>query len=88
MALTLSPELEGRIERVVANGRFPNVASAVEHAVHALEIDDMLDAWPACELQALIDEGLESARTEPLVTEAEARAHLAQVRAELMRERE
>jgi Arc/MetJ-type ribon-helix-helix transcriptional regulator len=88
MPLTLSPELEGRIERVVANGRFPNVESAMEHAVNALEVDDRLAEWPAEELQALIDEGLESARTEPLVTEAEARAHLAQVRAELMRERE
>ncbi len=86
MALTLSPELEVRIERVVANGRFPDVQSAVEHAVNALEIDDMLDAWPAGELQALIDEGLESARTEPHVTEGEARAHLAQLRAELIRE--
>ncbi len=82
MAMTITPELEERIERVVANGRFPNAQAAVEHAVNALEIDDMLAGWPAGELQALIDEGLESERSEPLVTEAEARAHLAQVRAE------
>jgi Arc/MetJ-type ribon-helix-helix transcriptional regulator len=86
MALTLSPELEERIERVVANGRFPDVQSAVEHAVHALEADDMFSAWPAGELQALIDEGLESERNEPHFTEAQARAYLAEVRAELERE--
>jgi Arc/MetJ-type ribon-helix-helix transcriptional regulator len=86
MALTLSPELEERIERVVANGRFPDIQSAVEHAVNALEVDDMLATWPAGELQALIDEGLESARTEPHFTEPQARAYLAEVRAELERE--
>jgi Arc/MetJ-type ribon-helix-helix transcriptional regulator len=86
MALTLSPEIEERIERVVANGRFPDIQSAVEHAVNALEVDDMLADWPAGDLQALIDEGLESAKNEPLVNEAEARAHLSQVRAELTRE--
>jgi Arc/MetJ-type ribon-helix-helix transcriptional regulator len=86
MELTITPELEERIERVVANGRFPNAQAAVEHAVNALEIDDMLADWPAGELQVLIDEGLESERNEPLVTETEARARLAQVRAELTRE--
>ena len=86
MALTLSPELEGRIERVVAEGGFPDVQSAMEHAVNALETDAMLDAWPAGELQAQVDEGLESARTERLFTETEARAYLAQRRSELTRE--
>jgi Arc/MetJ-type ribon-helix-helix transcriptional regulator len=86
MALTLSPELEVRIERVVANGRFPDVQSAVEHAVQALELDDMLNAWPAGELQALIDEGLESEKKEPHFTEAQIRTYLAEVRAELDRE--
>jgi Arc/MetJ-type ribon-helix-helix transcriptional regulator len=86
MALTLSPELEERIERVVANGRFPDVKSAVEHAVNALEVDDMLAAWPAGELQALIDEGLVSEKSEPHFTEAEARVYLADVRAALERE--
>jgi Arc/MetJ-type ribon-helix-helix transcriptional regulator len=86
MALTLSPELEQRIEKVVANGHFTSVQSAVEHAVKALEVDDMLADWPAGELQALIDEGLESARTEPHVSEAEALEHLAKLRTELARE--
>jgi Arc/MetJ-type ribon-helix-helix transcriptional regulator len=86
MALTLSPEIEERIERVVANGRFPDIQSAVEHAVNALEVDDMLAAWPSGELQVLIDEGLESERNEPSMNEAELRAYLAQARAELTRE--
>jgi len=83
MALTLTPELEGRIERVVASGSFPDVQSAMEHAVNALEADAMLDAWPAAELQRLVDEGIESARNEPLVAEDEARGHMAALRATL-----
>jgi predicted transcriptional regulator len=37
------------------------------------------------ELQAAIDEGVESADNEPLVTPEEARAHLAKVRESLAR---
>ena len=70
----------------MAHGRFPDIDSAVEHAVNALEVDDMLATWPVGELQALIDEGLESEKNEPSVTGEEARAYLAQLRADLTRE--
>jgi predicted transcriptional regulator len=90
MAITISPELEGRIQRVVASGRFATPEEAVAVAVTYMErelrqTDEILDQFAPGELQALIDEGIRSMETEPLVTPQEARAHLARVRAELMR---
>jgi predicted transcriptional regulator len=88
MAVTLSPELEVRLQRVVESGRYATVEQAIESVVDKLEneaIDDVLSGWTKEELDAAIEEGLESARSEPLVTPAEAREHLARLRAELAR---
>jgi hypothetical protein len=86
MAITISPELEVRIQRVVASGRFATPEQAVEAAMERLEIDDPLSGWSQQELQTVIDEGLWSLENEPLMTPEEVRAELAQLRADLRRE--
>jgi predicted transcriptional regulator len=85
MSITISPELEGRIQRVVASGRYATPELAMEAAVRQLEIDDPLASWSKEDLNAAIEEGLWSLQNEPLVTPEEARAGLAQLRTELQR---
>jgi Arc/MetJ-type ribon-helix-helix transcriptional regulator len=82
MAITISPELEGRIQRVVASGRYATAEDAVEAAVQQLEFDDPLAGWSKSDLQAWIDEGLWSAENEPLLTPDEVRTPLACIKVE------
>jgi putative addiction module CopG family antidote len=83
MAITLSPELESRIQRVVASGRYATTEQAIEDAVRQLEFNDPLADWSKEELQAAVDEGLWSAENEPLLTPEESLAGLSQLRTEL-----
>jgi predicted transcriptional regulator len=85
MALTISPELEGRIQRVVDSGRYATPEQAIESAVSRIESDEMLAGWSKADLEAAIDEGLASAERGELYTEAETRAYLAKVRSDLER---
>jgi hypothetical protein len=83
LAITISPEREGRIQRVVASGRYATLALAMEAAIQQLEVDDPLASWSKAELEALMDEGLWSLENEPLTTAEEARTGRAQLRSEL-----
>jgi len=81
MAMTLSPELETRIQRVVDTGRFNTTEQAIESAISRLEVDELLSGWSKADLEAAIDEGLASVDRGELYTEDEVRAYLAEVRA-------
>jgi Arc/MetJ-type ribon-helix-helix transcriptional regulator len=90
MAITLPNSIEQRIRHVVESGKFDTPEEAMEFAVNHMErelqqTDDILNQLGPGELQLLIDEGMKSLETEPLVTPQEARAHLSRLRAELMR---
>jgi hypothetical protein len=54
LAITISPEREGRIQRVVASGRYATLALAMEAAIQQLEVDDPLASWSKAELEALM----------------------------------
>jgi hypothetical protein len=62
------------LSREELNAKLEESFAAVERGetISGEEYEAEMDAWRARELQVLIDEGLESASTEPVVTEAEA----------------
>jgi Arc/MetJ-type ribon-helix-helix transcriptional regulator len=82
MELTITPEIEGVIQRKVASGEYATAQQALESAVKRLDQDASgLEGWSAAELQAMVDEGLWSAENEPLMTLEEVRSGLAELRA-------
>jgi Arc/MetJ-type ribon-helix-helix transcriptional regulator len=81
MAITISPELEGRIQRVVASGRYATAELALQNAVHGLEQEDADFGLSAAELQTLIDVGWAEAERGETMSGDEARVRLAELRA-------
>jgi hypothetical protein len=91
MAMTLSTELEERLNRFVALGRFETLEQALEGAVAYRELemqqaDEVFSGWSKGELGAMIDEGLASAENEPLMSGEEVRAYPARARSERVAE--
>jgi hypothetical protein len=86
MELKLTPELEELIQRHLDSGRFDTPYQVVIDAVVQLPMKDPDLGLSTAEWDVLIQEGLDSAENEPLLTPEEARAYLAGVRAELRRE--
>ncbi len=88
MTVELTPEVEAMIQHELASGRFQDMSDVIATAMHALadrrpldlEHDYPVPPMTLAEFQAAIDEGVESADNEPLVTPEEARASLARVR--------
>jgi putative addiction module CopG family antidote len=91
MTVELTPEVEAMIQDELASGRFQDMSDVIATAMHALadrrdlEHDYPVPPMTLAEFQAAIDEGVESADNEPLVTPEEARASLARVRQGLAR---
>jgi len=80
MQLTITPEVEALIHRGMESGHFKNANDLIEAALHSL-----LDGIPytRSELDAMIQEGIDSADRGELYTEGEARAYIAEMRAKL-----
>jgi putative addiction module CopG family antidote len=85
MALTLSPEVEHRLEIRVQEGRWKSASDVVGTALDLLDDLDDLIVVTREDLQAKIQDGLDSVDRGELYTSEEVRAHLAEVRARLSR---
>lgn len=80
MTLTLTPEVEALLQRELKTGRFENPNDLIETALLVFS-DRTPDDFH--ELNAKIQEGLDSLDRGELYTEDEARAYLASVRSKL-----
>jgi len=85
MAITVNPAIEQRIQQMLEGGEYSTVDQLLASALDRLAIDAIVQSVGVEKFRKLIDEGIQSAEREPLVTPEEARAHLARVRAELIR---
>lgn len=82
MTLTVAPEVEGRIQAMMDSGAYTTVDQLLTAALERLAVDEVVESIGVAELQKIIDEGVRSAKEEPLVSPEEARAYLAKVRAD------
>lgn len=81
MELTITPELEGLIQRKLDSGEYETPQQVFENAVYRLNQDDAdFSGWSTAELQAAIDEGWEEAERGETVSGEEARLRLAKMR--------
>ena len=80
MQLTITAEVEALIQREMETGHFKTVDDLIEAALHALQYNI---PYTRSELDAMIQEGIDSADRGELYTEQEARAYLAAMRAKL-----
>jgi hypothetical protein len=85
MELTITPEIEGVIQRKLESGQYETPQQVLESAVHRLDEDDADFGWSTAELQAAIDVGWEEAERGIGMTGSEARIELARLRAERRR---
>jgi Arc/MetJ-type ribon-helix-helix transcriptional regulator len=82
MTVTLSPELEGLIQRKLDSGEYETPQQVIENAVYRMGKNPVDPGMGAAELQAFVDEGWEEAERSETVPGDEARAYLAKARAE------
>jgi antitoxin ParD1/3/4 len=80
MALTLTPEVEQILEQRMQEGRWASPSDVMLTALHLLDGLDELIVTSHKDLQAKIQEGLDSVDREELYTADEVRAHLAEAR--------
>jgi predicted transcriptional regulator len=85
MEMTLTPEVERRLELRLREGRWKTASEVLETALDFLDGMEDVIVLNRKELDAKIQEGLDSADRGELYTEEEVRAHLAEVRAQLDR---
>ena len=85
MEMTLTPEVERRLEIRLREGRWKSASEVLETALDFLDGMEDVIVLNSKELDAKIQEGLDSADRGELYTEEEVRAHLAEVRARLDR---
>lgn len=83
MDMTLTPEIEHRLELRLREGRWKSVSEVLETALDFLDGMEEVIVLNKEELEAKIQEGLDSADRGELYTEEQVRAYLAEVRAEL-----
>lgn len=76
MALTLKPETEQRVQAMVEGGHYSSPEALIEEALDVLEAENPLSIWTPNELNAAIQEGLDSAMREPLVSPEELQQRL------------
>jgi antitoxin ParD1/3/4 len=81
MELTLTPELEQRIQQQLESGRFHSVAEVVSTALDAIESFPLPAGMQQVEFQRLLEEGSAAADRGETVSAEEAREHLARLRA-------
>jgi predicted transcriptional regulator len=80
MRLTLKPEVEALLQQELSSGRFQDTNDALETALHVLADTRPYDLT---DLDAKIQEGIDSADRGELYTEEEARAFIAALQAKL-----
>ncbi len=85
MELTITPEIEGVIQRKLESGQYETPQQVLESAFHRLDEDDADFGWSSEELQAAVDIGWEQAERGDTITGSEARRELARLRAERFR---
>ena len=83
MELTLTPELEQRIQRQLESGRFQNAVELVSTALDAIESFPLPDGMEQSEFERLLKEGCAAADCGDTVSAEDAKDYLARVRAEL-----
>jgi Arc/MetJ-type ribon-helix-helix transcriptional regulator len=83
MQLTLTPDLEKRIQRQLENGRFRSAEELVSTALAAIESFPLPEGMDQAEFEQLLEEGCAAADRGDTVSADEAKAYLANVRAEL-----
>jgi Arc/MetJ-type ribon-helix-helix transcriptional regulator len=83
MGLTLTPELEQRIQRQLESGRFQSAEQLVSTALDAIESFPLPEGMDQAEFERLLDEGCAAADRGDTVSAEEAREHLAKMRAGL-----
>jgi Arc/MetJ-type ribon-helix-helix transcriptional regulator len=83
MGLTLTPELEQRIQRQLESGRFHSAEQLVSTALDAIESFPLPEGMDQAEFERLLDEGCAAADRGDTVSAEEAREHLAKMRAGL-----
>jgi len=86
MTLTPTHANEERIQYLMDSGEFATVDDVLAAALDRLAVDRIVQDIGLAEFQRMLDEGLESAENEELVTPEEARVYLARVRDELRRD--
>ncbi len=84
MQVTLTPEAEALLQKQMESGRFSDASEVIATALTVLS-DTMQEDY--AELDALIQEGIDSADRGELYSEGEARAYIAAMRANLPSER-
>lgn len=80
MELTLTPELERRIQQQLESGRFQSAEQLVSTALDAIERFPLPAGIDQTEFERLLDEGCAAADRGETVSAEEAREHLARVR--------
>lgn len=83
MKLTLTPELESRLELRLREGRWKTASEVLETALDFLDGMEDVIVLNSEELDAKIQEGLDSADRGERYTGEQVRAHLAEVRSQL-----
>jgi Arc/MetJ-type ribon-helix-helix transcriptional regulator len=81
MELSLTPELEQRIQQQLESGRFHTAAEVVSTALDAIERFPLPQGMEQAEFLRLLDEGCEAADRGHTVSSDEARARLIAIRA-------
>lgn len=83
MAVTLTPELERRIQEQVESGRFQSAVEVVSKGLDAIESSPLPEGMDQTEFDRLLEEGCAAADRGEIVSAEEAGKHLAKVRARL-----
>jgi Arc/MetJ-type ribon-helix-helix transcriptional regulator len=83
MELTLTPDLEQRIQRQLESGRFQSATELVATALDAIESFPLPEGIDQASFEVLLDEGCAAVAHGDTVSADEARERLARVRARL-----
>jgi antitoxin ParD1/3/4 len=83
MAITLSPEVEERVERRRQQGGWNSASDVVRAALDLMDDIDTVSFGSPGELESKLKEGLDSAERGELYTPEEVRAHLAELRRQI-----
>ncbi len=81
MELSLTPELEQRIQQQLQSGRFHSAVELVSTALDTIERFPLPEGMEQSEFQRLLDEGCDAADRGDTVSADQARARLIAIRA-------
>ena len=83
MDLTLTPELEQRIQQQLESGRFHSAVELVSTALDAIESFPLPMGMQQADFQRLLEEGCDAADRGDTISTEDAKKRLADVRARL-----